>query len=287
MSFFNFSPSISLAIKLLLIAGISYFFIHKLNRQNSKISSMVGVISSLTDELYSIKAYIHNTNNSVNRGCESKSESESDSYQHNLQSGGLGVSIPTTNTCQKIVVSDDDSDSDSVDSDSVDSDSDSDSDDDEEDDGSDSIDVVVGGKNGKIKIINMEKGYDINNIDETNGVIDLTNDSFSDDIVENVKSVSEDMNDSSEFSSSSEEEVEEEEDLELEELEEENVSSSVGEEKVHNSDSSVIDMSIDLLTNYKNLSVGKLRDILVEKGVMSHTDAMKINKIKALKMLGV
>jgi hypothetical protein len=66
MSFSFTIPYITfLGLTLLIIIGITIFLIRRMNNQNQKFSSIVGVVTSLAEELNSIKTCISNSINSI------------------------------------------------------------------------------------------------------------------------------------------------------------------------------------------------------------------------------
>ena len=66
MSFSFTIPYITfLGLTLLIIIGITIFLIRRMNNQNQKFSSIVGVVTSLAEELNSIKMYISNSFNNI------------------------------------------------------------------------------------------------------------------------------------------------------------------------------------------------------------------------------
>jgi len=66
MSFSFTIPYITfLGLTLLIIIGITIFLIRRMNNQNQKFSSIVGVVTSLAEELNSIKMCISNSINSI------------------------------------------------------------------------------------------------------------------------------------------------------------------------------------------------------------------------------
>ena len=66
MSCFSTIPYITfLGFTLLLIIGIAIFLIRRMNTQNQKFSSIIGVVTTMADELTKIKSYIKNNDSSI------------------------------------------------------------------------------------------------------------------------------------------------------------------------------------------------------------------------------
>ena len=236
---------ISLGITLLLVGIIGMFFTQRLQEQNHKINSMVGLISTMAEEL----GYLRNKL---------------------TQNGSCPVPLNNTvfeeqNNLIEVSDGDDSSDSESDGDDSSDSQSDSD-DNDSDDEQNNAIENL---NQSNIKLINIQENlYSDNQFEEILEEIEDLND------VNNKDNEDEDDDDDDDDESESSESVN------LVELDSNNDLNAL-DISLSNSDTKNLNLSV---LDYKKLSLGKLRDIVIEKGLSK--DANKLKKHELLNLLG-
>ena len=267
---------VSLGITLLIIGVVGMFFVQRLQEQNHKISSMFGLVSSIAEELNYLR---------------SRLRSEPHQFSHDSQSGGVinldnnvsDINMNAFGEPNLIPVSDDDDSDSEVDLDE-DSEDDSDDDNSEYDREEDSNE-----NNRTIKVINFgelltatnelecaeelinnndynEGASEDEDLDELNEV-DLDADADADADADELDDVEElDDNDS--------EDNAEDKTLDLESIKKIDISNL---EDSPNKKSSSID--------YKKLSLNKLKEIALSKGLI--TENSKATKGGILKLLGV
>jgi hypothetical protein len=240
---------ISLGITLLLVGIVGMFFTQRLQEQNHKINSMVGLVSAMAEEVNFIRNRVGQIDG--NGGGAS-----------NITGGKINVSNVSQDFKQQntlIEVSDGEySDDDDSESDSEsESDADDENDSDEED--AENFDEI----SSNIKVINIHE----NNVNENfEATIEELNDSDSDSDNESSDSKSE--------SSESVNLVEVDSNTDLDTL---NFSLSNVNDK---------HLKVDLdAVDYKKFSLNKLRSIVSEKGLVD--DANKLKKPELLKLLGL
>ena len=288
---FTLSFFVNLGIVTLIVSLLVVFIESKIRQQNHKISSMLSLVSSLADEIHNVRNTIdlkimkESNVLPINKlidvsdceddddNCVVNIELDSDSYDDNSDSDDADGDD-----------SDDDSDDPDADDDADDDDDDDDDvDDDDADDADDEaecLDIIeIGEKNNNIRVLNM------------GGVRDLEdkNDNYSDDEFENN-------------------ELEELEELEESEESEQILDPSGGdleplqnyhEDEIINTDndknsniydlksiniSNLEEMKLDE-TNYKKLSINRLRMIVVEKKIVD--ESSKLKKHELLKLLEI
>jgi hypothetical protein len=153
MNCFSTIPYITfLGFTLLLIIGITIFLIRRMNNQNQKFSSIIGVVTTMADELNKIKSFISN-------GFTSK---PSDVKEIHLQNNLIHVSEDEDEEEEE-----DDDDEDENDDDEEDEDDD-DEDDDDEDDDVIKDNIIINEKIDDIKYIQIDAKEDFNSIDISN-----------------------------------------------------------------------------------------------------------------------
>jgi len=250
---FSTSFLFSIAIIIILVGGLFAYFNHRFSEQNHKMQSMLGLVSTMAEEMQYFRSKLNSRPNDNNY-------TESDNIQ--IIPNFLGETN-RTNTIDLIEVSDDEDeeeDSDSEDEEEnfdLDDDEDSDLDDDEDSDSNESDD-----EDNNRKIINIDLG--MNNNDIVIDSEDINNDSNPEDNFNIEHSGLEDTN-------------LEDIDANLEDIDASLKSISIN------------DINANLLVNkgkidYKKMSLNKLREVVVEKGLI--VDASKLKKNDLLKMLG-
>jgi hypothetical protein len=258
------STLICLGIMLLLVGAASMFFMQKMNEQNHKISSMLGLVSTMAEELNFVRSRMQVISSGVLSG----------------QSGGLreaAYSQPNNSDNSLIPVSDDDTEGGDEDEDTEDGDEDDeDDDDDSEDEDTEGEDVESDDEEEdkqNIKTINMGESLDVN--------------------IQCEALAEEEDNEGEGTSSNSELEDD------LESLSEENLDGVENDADLMASESITLTnadfiKSIDISTleeshkdsdtyDYKKMSLNKLRSVVVEKGLA--TDSSKLKKNELLKLL--
>jgi hypothetical protein len=258
---------ICLGIMLLLVGAASMFFMQKMNEQNHKIASMLGLVSTMAEELNFVRSRMQVISSGVLSG----------------QNGGLRESTfsqPNNSDGSLIPVSDDDDENEEEDDDDDDEDDEEDDDeddeDDEEDDDDDEDDEEGDNEEGdkkNIKTINMGESLDVNI---------------------QCEALAEDEDNDGEVTSSNSE-LEDD----LESLSEENLDGIENDADLTANESITLNnadfiKSIDISSleeshkdsetyDYKKMSLNKLRSVVVEKGLA--TDPSKLKKNELLKLL--
>jgi hypothetical protein len=251
---------ISLGITLILIGIVGMFFVQRLQEQNHKISSMVGLVSTMAEELNYIRNKIQTGGQMIKQNTNLMNN-----YDH------LEEINPNNNSNDLITVSDDeDKDEDDDEDDDEDEDEDDDDEDDEDDDDNDedkkqiqiSDDIL-----SNIKVINIANEYSqfsqpLNN--NTNDIEELCN---------NVEEVDDDIESVYSSASSNNKTI-------IEEKQE--VKNDFSDLKTIHINDDLEEENID----YKKMSIGKLRMIVSEKGLLTVSEVNKLKKNEILKMLG-
>lgn len=238
---------ISLGVTLLLVGIVGMFFTQRLQEQNHKINSMVGLVSAMAEEVNFIRSRV----------------AQIDGISSNISGGNIDASnyknsSQLQNTLIEVSDGEDDSDDEETEDDDSD-DSDTDSEEFDEKIGHNDIDEIQ----SNIKVINI---HDNNGNEEFENNIEDLNDSDSESDDESSDSKSE--------SSESVNLVEIDSNTDLDAL---NFSLSNVNDKHLKVDLDVVD--------YKKLSLNKLRSIVSDKGLSE--DANKLKKPELLKLLGV
>ena len=250
---FNPSFFIFLGILVLVAALLVVYFESKMREQNHKMTSMLALITCVTDEMNVIKIHLNNQSNIGGAPINPASLETND------------VHIVKTNL---IHVSDDsDSESDNNDSEtSSEGDSESNSEDIENvEDIEDIREIIeIGGEHNDIKVLKLNIS-NINNIDENN----------LDENIDDLCADDHDVSDDAISISSSDDEVEEKinDEIDISNLNLKSINISNLEE-VKNFG------TID----YKKFTLSKLRSIVVEKELVA--DSSKLKKNELLKLLG-
>ena len=246
---FSTSFLFSIAIIIILVGGLFAYFNHRFSEQNHKMQSMLGLVSTMAEEMQYFRSKLNSRPNDNNY-------TESDNIQ--IIPNFLGETN-RTNNIDLIEVSDDEDDLEDDEDDLEDDDSDSDLEEEDEDDESDSNDSDDDDDNDR-KIINIDLG--MNNNDIVIDSEDINSDSIPEDNFNIEHSNLEDAN--------------------LEDANLEDIDASL-------KSISINDISTNFLVNkgkidYKKMSLNKLREVVVEKGLI--VDASKLKKNDLLKMLG-
>jgi len=260
---FTTSFLITLGATLLLVGFLFIYVNQKMVDQNHKISSMLGLISTMAEELNSCRSRVSMITNVINQGAV---------VNPNLSAtlGTSGENLIDVSDGENYEEDEEDEDEEDEDEDEDDDDDDDDEDYDEDDEDNEEEDVVPDAElSGKdIVVLSDIKSIKFNNnLDGEDGEED-----------------------------GNEEEDDNGEDLQemtLEDLDnsDDDIDDSTNIEETNKSSLNLTELktiSINDLaeaTDYKKLSLNKLRAIVVEKGLS--TDASKLNKQKLLKMLEI
>jgi len=298
---FNPTFFVYLGILLLVVSIMVYYYESKMREQNHKISSMLSLVSSMAEELNIVR---HNMNTMIMNGANNHVSSELDIMTNNTPNFSNHL-IPVSDDSS----SENDSNKDELSDDEIDEDeSDEDeSDEDESDDGSDDVTDNENDSNSDnesfqnlkigdnfdandVKILNIDLGDNLNELsvdspDENTDDIELDE---LDELDDNSDNDNDNENDNNEIRENIiiPHEISMDEDQFNQIKKDENETFDTFNLKTINIDG--LDESKNDDNNeevdYKKLSIGKLRSIVVEKGLID--DASKLNKNKMLKMLG-
>lgn len=253
---FSISTLICLGIMILLLGLASMFFMQRINDQNHKISSMLGLVSTMAEELNFVRSRVQ----ILSTGAFS-------------QNGGSTTQVASSQVSSDslIPVSDDDEDTEGEDDESEDGEDSEDDDDDEEEGESEEDDDDSEGEEEErqnIKTINMGETLDVN---------------F------HCEALAEEEGEEEAVSSNSEleDDLESVNDENLEEGELDNVETLTltNTDFIKSIDISNLDESHkeNESFDYKKMSLNKLRSVVVDKGLV--TDSSKLKKNELLKLL--
>ena len=266
---------ISLGITLLLVGLIGMFFMQRLQEQNHKISSMFGLVTTMAEEMNYIRSRLQMAPQQQN--------------VHRASVSGGGLDRQPTFENNLIPVSDgeneDDSDDDSE-PDLDESEEDDEDDEDEEDEDAERNVIELLSESGTIKVINF--GDLLNNVEEDANSVEELNDQYEGEISEN--------NNLNEL-----DELQEMDDLdELDDFDD--TASETNSLPKNNSTplSESIKTELDFIKtidisnleetsssnniDYKKMSLNKLKEVAVSKGLIGENS--KATKNAILKMLG-
>jgi hypothetical protein len=241
---------ISLGITLLLVGVVGFFFAQRLQEQNHKISSMFGLVTTMAEEMNFIRGRLQMM-----------------SYQGPMtQQSGQNFEDQELAEENLIPVSDDEDEDD--DEDLEDDDEDEDEEDEDEDDEEDMVIELSHDPNGGVKVINFAELLQSTEEPEEN---DNNSEDLGDlDELDDIEDLEEENDDSEQNGS---------DDSELKQL---NTSDL---EFIKSIDISNLEESGDKNNiDYKKMSLNKLKEIAVAKGLV--TENSKATKNAILKLLG-
>jgi len=252
LSFFNSTSLLFLGVLVLCCALLFAYFENKAREQNHKISSMLSLVSSLTEEVQSIKRHIQSGSHTGGMVKQNIYQNQ-DEYQ---QEGDDDVEDEDEDD-DLVSVSDDygDDDDEDVDVSDDDDEDEEDEDDDDEDANEDENQVIEIGDN--VKILTLLQPIELVSDGEDDNTEYDADDLLEDDDLKSVSSKDE---------NETKEEANEPEEVKMFDL-----------KSIHLEEPIVVD--------YKKLSIGKLRSLVAEKGIVEDTSRMK--KPDLLKLLGV
>jgi len=268
---FSLPTLICLGITVLLVGLVSVFFMQRMNEQNHKIASMLGLVSTMADELNFVRSRVQVLSSNVrfnSGGGPEFNENENEGKKNN--SDLIPVSDDENNEEDSSVDNDDESDNDDEDTEESGSESESESESDNNE--GDTEDVA---NSNNIKTINMGETLDINILSESieNDEEDNSESSIDDDI-ESLNEVDLENDGENDLDQSTTNEILANETFTLTNTDFiKSIDMSSLED--HNNSSESFD--------YKKMSLPKLRSIVSEKGLS--TDSSKLKKNELLKLL--
>ena len=257
-----FTPSFafSLAICLLLTGLIAVYFTQKIAEQNHKMTSMLELVSTLANEVNMMRGHIFSQPQMVGGGLQQFPVNLNDSNT-NANANANASELEASNI-KLISVSDGESD---YDDESGDNDDDDDDDDDDDESGDDDDESGAGGNDD-------DAVCKYNNIDDV--------DSDVEDVEEILQSFAPKLisikNDDLNVLNFEELCIVEETDIDA-------IETCVPDSLEQHADSSV--KNIDVVLDYKKASLGKLKSVVVEKGLIDEKGAAKLKKPELLKLL--
>lgn len=257
----------SISIIIILIGCIFAYMNYRFSEQNHKLTSMLGLVSTLAEEIRTIKTL------STLDEERKEEKNEIHIFDTNMMSAGPDLNL--------IEVSDDDEDSESEeDEESVDDDdSDSESEDDDEESGSDSedenIDLIL-------------ESSDLNVLEEMETTIA---DDINEDITNDINDINDNDNENDNNNENNIKSIHLAEPINLEpsdsiifEQVNANVNANANANDLKTITISDIDMDLDSKPDFKKMSLNKLREVVVERNLVP--DASKLKKVELLKLLG-
>ena len=259
LSLFNSTSLLFLGVLVLCCALLFAYFENKAREQNHKISSMLSLVSSLTEEVHSIRRHIQSTQQ-TGGGVSGGMVKQIYQSQEEDQDEDL-VSVSDDDGDDDDESDDDDDESDDGDDDESDDDAGDDDDDDDDDNKFDILEemgsnVIEIGDN--VKILTLLQPIELVSDGEDNEEEDDNTEFDADDVLDDGLVSSEDEADK--------DKKEVTEDVKMFDL-----------KSIHLEEPAIVD--------YKKLSIGKLKTVVAEKGLASDTSKMK--KQDLLKLLGV
>jgi hypothetical protein len=266
----NTSFFISLAI-LLLVSGLIIFYMNlRINQQDHKISSMLGLISTMAEEVNFVrnKGYIPTNNNDINSSVIN--------LRQDIPSL-IEVSDNEDDEDEDEDEDDEDDDEDEYDNDYVE-DGEEEEEVDQEEDNKEKKNSTNEEEDRNIKKLNINLGQNISEIinisSQINNLTNIPKENY------DIESVDDDDFDDETIDSNQTKciKIINQENLNLE-----NTFDSDNKDLFNNINiPGIIDENIH---SFKNMSVQKLRSIVVEKGLLNNNDSIKLKKHDLLKML--
>jgi hypothetical protein len=250
-----------LGILLLVVCLLVIYYESKMREQNHKMTSMLSLISSLAEEVNSVKINLH----------------------HFIVSGGAvrNTNLNNINSViennQLISVSDDETESDNEDDNEEDSDSENSSDNEEDSDSESEINDDNSDKLIEEDNLYLEEQNNSNSFDNIKSLQISMNDGNENEIYD-LNSEKKEMNEIN-LENDLEEINNIEDDLEALNNNFEDISSSLDFKKIN------ITIDEEQSIDFKKMEVSKLRNIVTEKGLSN--DASKLKKKDLLKLLGI
>ena len=259
---FNVSFLFSIGIIIILIGGIFTYVSYRMSEQDHKLSSMVNLVSILAEDLQHIKLLTRAENS---HGLSNTLKDNNIQYASDIMVDNLNENVINVSDGESDDESDGESDSEYED-DEVEDDVIEDEDDVEE------IDIEAAPKINVLKLNPVNSvNIDVDNLEELdNQAEELDNQA------EELDNQAEELDNQAEELDNQAEELDNQAE-DLVELPKENMSF------LKNID--VIDIGeVDSKSDYKKMSINKLREVVVSKGLIA--DASKLKKQDILKLLG-
>lgn len=297
---FSSSFLFSIAIIIILIGGIFAYVSYRMGEQDHKLNSMIGLVSTMAEETQ----FFRNKLNILQQQLSTQDLPVVDKIQYASQMMG-GIPEELINVSDDEVYDTDDADDDDADDDDADDDDaddddadddDADDDDADDDDDTDDDDADELDNNSNIKRLNLTLTNDEPNVKIAYEEVNTDNDSY---VKANnlVVDVEKDLAEFIDFETTIEETK-----INVSPQEQEFNSSILNELKEDNNflknvsitdfcENTLILGEIDEIgdihaskTDYKKMSLNKLREVVVSKGLIS--DSSKLKKNELLKLLG-
>ena len=280
---FSASFLFSIAIIIILIGGIFAYVSYRMSEQDHKLNSMLGLISAMAEESQFFRSKLNMLQQQNNQYQEQLEQKQSipiiDKIQYASQMMGGELSSNLINVSDDESNSDinDDDDNDDDESNSNESNSDINDDDDDDDesnsDESNSDDSLNENEKDKNDYENENENKNIKILELSLENTDLENDNSFEDITENIS-------------------IEEIKTVHLEDpINLETSDLNINENNMNFlKNVSITDLGdmedshISSKSEYKKMSLNKLRDVVISKGLLS--DASKLKKNEILKLLG-
>jgi hypothetical protein len=243
----------SISIIIILIGGIFAYTSYRFSEQNHKLTSMLGLVTTLAEEIRTIK--------SLNTHDEEIKEEKNEIhiFDNNMMSAGPDLNLIEVSD-DEVEDSEDDSDSDSASEDDSESDSVS------EESNSESDDLIL--EASDLNVLEEMETTINDDIDDINDINDINDNNNNND---NIKSIhlAEPIN------------LEPSESIAFDSL---NTNTNVNANDLKTITISDIDMDVDAKPDFKKMSLNKLREVVAERNLVS--DASKLKKADLLKLLG-
>jgi hypothetical protein len=255
---FSSSFLFSIAIIVILIGGIFAYVSYRMTEQDHKLTSMVNVVSLLVQDLQFVKSKLNNkSTNDDNNDNDDNNNNANIKYSSDIMGGDL-ISVSDCEDEDEEEEEDDDQEDDQNQEEDDDQ-----NDEEDQDEDLDIGDIDIGEEtNDTIKLLNLSlvnndpmEDHEINILDET----EYHNDNNDNNDINTTKTIHLDFA----------EETDEKQELN------DDIIKSIGAE---------IDIEDLNKTDYKKMSLNKLRELVVSKGIVN--DASKLKKHDILKLLG-
>ena len=251
---FNVSFLFSIGIIIILIGGIFTYVSYRMSEQDHKLTSMVQLVSLLSQDLQTVKM---SARTEEAHGLSNPLKDNNIQYASDIMVDNLNEDV--------INVSDGESDSEYED-DEVEDENEYEEDNVEDDDEDDveEIDIEDAPKINVLKLTNSVNSYGDSDGDDLENQAENLESENLDNLVENLDNL---------------------EDTQIENLEAENLGELPKENMSFLKNIDVIDIGeVDSKSDYKKMSINKLREVVVSKGLIA--DASKLKKQDILKLLG-
>ena len=268
--FFNTSFLFSIAIIILLTGSIFAYVNYKISEQNHKLSSMVSLVSVLAQDLHLVKNKINATQTYVDPNILQ--------YQSQLVGGENNSRLISVSDGEDSEDEDEEEDEEDEEDDDDDEEDDDDNDDNDDDENEDDIDEDEDNTKEHIKLLNLTLAND--NIEHNLQIEELNTEDLDTNVSSDIKTIhieNENENESKiEDTEYQTETKETDNNLQIEEL------SFL--KNVSITDLGDIQELLETKPEYKKMSLNRLREVVVNKGIIA--DASKLKKNDILKLLG-